>query len=151
MSRPSGMSVREADWRDIPAMGEVERAAFDEPWSEATLWAELAARPRRHYLIATDGSGVLAHAGLDLAGEVADVMTLAVHPEARGRGLGARLLEELHGVARRADATSMLLEVRADNAVAHRLYLSRDYHLVRTRPGYYPGGVDALVLRKELS
>lgn len=145
------MTVREAGWRDIPAMGEVERAAFDDPWSEATLWAELAARPRRHYLVATDGSGVLAHAGLDLTGEVADVMTLAVHPAARGQGLGACLLKELHGQAREAGATSMLLEVRADNTVAHRLYLSRDYHLIRTRPGYYPGGVDALVLRKELT
>lgn len=155
----SETQVRCAGWRDIPAMADVEQAAFpDDPWTTATLWAELALRPRRCYVVAAGGAGggrtTLGYAGLDLAGDVADVMTVAVHPDARGRGLGGLLLERLHERARAAGATDMMLEVRADNSVGRRLYDTRGYRVVHTRRGYYRtvGGppVDALVMRKEL-
>lgn len=155
------VELREADWRDIPAMAEVERRAFgQDPWSEGTLWAELAQRPRRAYLVAgrpgtAAGGELLGHAGLDLGGEVADVMTVAVDPSARGQGLGGRLLAALHERARGSGALSIMLEVRADNDPALGLYGTRGYTVVRTRPGYYrdvtgAAPVDALVLRKEL-
>ena len=145
--------VRPATWRDIPAMLQVEHAAFPEDsWDEAGLWAELAARPRRSYVVAArPGQAVPeGYAGLDVAGDVADVMTVAVHPAARGTGMGARLLGRLHELARDAGATSVMLEVRSGNDVARRLYATRGYHLVRTRERYYRSGEDALVLRKEL-
>lgn len=158
---PAGPVLREADWRDVAAMAQVERRAFaDDPWTEHSLWGELALRPRRTYLVADstgDGPGgrLWGHAGLDLAGEVADVMTIAVDPDARGQGLGGRLLAALHERALAAGADAVMLEVRADNVAARGLYESRGYRTVSTRRGYYrdPGGappVDALVLRKEL-
>lgn len=153
MSAAGHRVLREATWRDIPAMLEIERAAFpDEPWDEASLWAELAARPRRGYVVSvTEADEQLAgYAGLDLCGDVADVMTIAVHPQARGARVGAQLLDRLHDLARDAGATSVMLEVRSDNTVARRLYTTRGYHLVRTRERYYRSGEDALVLRKEL-
>lgn len=146
--------LREAGWRDIPLLASVERQAFpDDPWDEPTFWAELAQRPRRHYVVADAGSGTAepqGYAGLDLGGDVADVMTVAVHPDARGTGLGAQLLDHLHQRARAAGAHGMMLEVRADNTPARALYDTRGYRVVHTRPRYYRGGVDALVMRKEL-
>ncbi|WP_151526898.1 ribosomal protein S18-alanine N-acetyltransferase [Serinicoccus kebangsaanensis] len=150
----AGTHLRAATWRDIPAMADLERAAFPEdPWDEASLWSELARRPRRSYLVAHDPrtSDLVGYAGLDLGGDVADVMTLAVDPRARGRGVGTLLLDELHHRARAAGAASVMLEVRSGNDVARRLYASRGYALVRTRRRYYRSGEDALALRKELS
>lgn len=152
------MRLREARWPDLSAMAELEARSFPvDAWTPATFWAEHAARPRRSYVVALDGAGVLrGYAGLDLAGDVADVMTLAVDPQVRGTGLGARLLEELHTRAAAAGASAVMLEVRGDNAPALALYTSRGYREVRTRHGYYravAGGpaVDAVVMRKELS
>lgn len=157
--------LRDADWRDIPEMARVEAAAFPhEPWTEASFWSELAGRPRRSYVVAVGpdpsgapdrpGSPLLGQAGLDLGGDVADVMTIAVDPVARGRGVGAALLEALHARALGSGATGVMLEVRADNERARRLYDTRGYALVHTRRGYYrtagAPAVDALVLRKEL-
>ncbi|GAA4882550.1 ribosomal protein S18-alanine N-acetyltransferase [Serinicoccus chungangensis] len=153
MSGAAPASLRPATWRDIPAMLAVERAAFpEEPWDEAGLWAELAARPRRAYVVAAPEGhdGIQGYAGLDVAGDVADVMTLAVDPGSRGRGLGGALLERLHDLARDAGARTVLLEVRSGNEVARRLYAARGYEPVRTRERYYRSGEDALVLRKEL-
>jgi ribosomal-protein-alanine acetyltransferase len=145
-------------------MARLEQQIFPaDAWSQATMWAELACRPRRAYLVAeghhgggVDGGGrLLGYAGLDLAGDVADVMTVAVDPRARGRGLGATLLDGLHARARDAGARSVMLEVRADNTSALGLYRTRGYEVVRTRVGYYrdPAGgpaQDALIMRKEL-
>lgn len=136
-------------------MSRLEHVVFpDDAWSEASWWAELAQRPRRAYLVAEEGD-LLGYAGLDLGGQVADVMTIAVAPQARGRGLGTTLLAQLHRLAGCAGAGSVMLEVRSDNAPALALYQAGGYEVVRTRRGYYrdPSGGparDAVIMRKEL-
>ena len=146
--------ARPLRWMDIPRLAELELTLFaEDAWSERTWWAELAARPRRDYIVLTDAEGtqIVAYAGLDLAGEVADVMTIAVAPAARGRAVGARLLEVLESRAREAGAAYLMLEVRDDNEPAKKLYDRAGFELVRIRRRYYqPGDVDALELRKRL-
>ena len=94
---------------------------------------------------------MLGYAGLDHGGDVADVMTIAVAPSARGRGLGRRLLDELETRARAGRAASVMLEVRADNPVAQGLYRSLGFAELGVRPGYYqPEGIDAIVMRLAL-
>ncbi|MBU9944654.1 MAG: ribosomal protein S18-alanine N-acetyltransferase [Dermatophilaceae bacterium] len=140
-------------WTDIEQLAQLERELFaDDAWSQQTWWAELAGRPRRDYVAEVEGAEVLGYAGLDHGGDVADVMTIAVAPSARGRGLGRRLLDELETRARAGRAASVMLEVRADNASAIGLYDRAGYTVVSTRRRYYqPGDIDALVMRKILS
>ena len=161
-------TLRAAGWRDLAAMARLERRCFPtDAWSAATFWSELAGRPTRSYWVLTgpvasgtggpaEGEQVLGYAGMSSDGETADVMTLAVGPQVRGRGWGSRLLERLHDHARDSGAGAMMLEVRADNPAARHLYAAAGYEQVNVRRGYYrssDGGsaVDALVLRKELS
>ena len=144
--------LREARWTDVPALAALELELFpDAAWSEETWWAELAGRPRRDYVVVDDGEGVVGYAGLDHGGDVADVMTVAVAPRARGHRLGRRLLDELERRAGARDTASLLLEVRADNSAARALYEGNGYAVLATRHRYYqPGDVDALVMRKLL-
>lgn len=146
-------TLRDVHWTDIEQLARLERELFaDDAWSQQTWWAELAGRPRRDYVAEVEGAEVLGYAGLDHGSDVADVMTIAVAPSARGRGLGRRLLDELETRARAGRAASVMLEVRADNAAAIGLYDRAGYTVVSTRRRYYqPGDVDALVMRKILS
>ena len=146
-------TLRDVHWTDIAQLAQLERELFaDDAWSQQTWWAELAGRPRRDYVAEVEGAEVLGYAGLDHGGDVADVMTIAVAPSARGRGLGRRLLDELETRARAGRAASVMLEVRADNAAAIGLYDRAGYTVVSTRRRYYqPGDIDALVMRKILS
>ena len=146
-------TLRDVHWTDIEQLARLERELFaDDAWSQQTWWAELAGRPRRDYVAEVEGAEVLGYAGLDHGGDVADVMTIAVAPSARGRGLGRRLLDELETRARAGRAASVMLEVRADNAAAIGLYDRAGYTVVSTRRRYYqPGDIDALVMRKILS
>ena len=149
--------IRPLHWRDLAELATLERQLFPtDAWTEQTWWAELAQRPRRVYLAAHDRTAdpavVVGYAGLDLAGSTADVMTLAVHPAYRGSGLADRLLDRLVAEAGASGAQALLLEVRADNEPALRLYARHGFGRISVRPRYYqPGDVDAHVLRRSLS
>jgi ribosomal-protein-alanine N-acetyltransferase len=145
-------TLREMTWRDIPALSALEPVLFaDDAWSEGTWWAELAGRPRRSYVIGEQSGTVVGYAGVDCGGEVADVMTIAVAPAAQGQGLGTVLLHWLIAEARRAGAEHLMLEVRADNLVAQRLYSAAGFSRLSVRRKYYqPGDVDALIMRMHL-
>lgn len=152
-----------AHWRDLPQLVQLEAEAHPhDAWTEAAWWGELAGA-RREYVVAVDSAHpggevpgqrhVLGYAGLDHGGSVADVMTITVHPAARGTGLGRRLMDHLVRSATQRGAEALLLEVRADNEPALRLYARTGFEPLSTRRGYYrgpSGPVDAVVLRRLL-
>ena len=81
-------------------------------------------------------------------------MTVAVVAGRRGQGLGDVLLGELLRRAADGGAASVMLEVRADNGPARRLYERHGFEVVSVRRRYYrqPEGpdVDAVVMRRRL-
>ncbi|MCU1482370.1 MAG: N(6)-L-threonylcarbamoyladenine synthase TsaD [Subtercola sp.] len=81
----------------------------------------------------------------------ADIQTIAVSPDARGRGLGRRLMQALIAEAARRGARRVFLEVRADNPGAQHLYRTLGFTEIGVRRGYYqPDDVDAVVMRLDL-
>ena len=148
-------TMRDLHWTDIDEVVALETQLFpDDAWTPASVWAELAARPRRSYVVARDDAdgGLSGYGGVDLGGEVADVMTMAVAPRQQGHGLGRRLLEELVSRAVADHAAYLMLEVRADNEPARKLYATRGFETLTVRRRYYqPGDVDAHVLRLTLA
>jgi [ribosomal protein S18]-alanine N-acetyltransferase len=145
----AAVELRPMRWWDVPAALAIERALFPDPWSEDTFWSELAGGPEtRHYVVAESGGELVGYAGLLATRHTADVQTLAVAAHQQGAGLGARLLTALLDEARRRSAAEVLLEVRADNETAARLYTRFGFERIAVRRGYYqPGRVDAVVMR----
>lgn len=145
-------ALREMTWRDIPVLALLELELFaEDAWSEQTWWAELAGRPRRAYVVGEIGGSVVGYAGVDRGGEVADVMTIAVASAAQSRGLGAALMDWLIAEARRGGARHLMLEVRADNDAAQRLYSKAGFVMTTVRRRYYqPADVDAQIMRLTL-
>ncbi|MCC5983518.1 MAG: GNAT family N-acetyltransferase [Rhodobacteraceae bacterium] len=78
----------------------------------------------------------------------AEVLTLAVAPAWRRRGLGQAVLNDALARAHAAGATASFLEVAADNAAALALYGRMGFRTVGRRRGYYDAGTDALILRR---
>ncbi len=157
-------TVRRMRWWDLPAVCELERSLFPQPWTAETFLSELAHVPdTRHYLVAvpgecgldpigTDaghihGEQVSGYAGLRAVGAEADVQTIAVAPGARGTGLGGRLLDALLAEALRRGCREVFLEVRPDNTAATALYASRGFERIALRRGYYAPGEDAVIMR----
>lgn len=145
-----GCRLQPMRWWDVAEVAALEQDLFaDTPWSAEAFWGELARSDTRRYVVARDGEGrLLGYAGLLVAGAQGDVQTVAVAPVAQGRGLGAVLLRHLVAAARAAGCSALMLEVRADNVPAQRLYAGFGFERIAVRRRYYqPGDVDAWVMR----
>jgi ribosomal-protein-alanine N-acetyltransferase len=135
---------------DPQALADLHALAFDHGWSAAEI-AGLLDTPGT-FAVAEDQGFILVRA---IAGE-AEIITLAVAPAARRRGLASRLIEQavVRGLA--LGAESLFLEVADDNVPALALYRGLGFEVVGRRRGYYarPQGeaaVDALVMRLALN
>lgn len=135
---------------DIDAIAELEGVLFPIDAWPRQMFADELAQASRHYLVAEEHGEILGYAGLMCLEPVADVQTIAVLPEFEGRGIGTSLLTRLLAEAGRRGATEALLEVRADNPRAQRLYQRFGFEQIHLRPRYYRDGVDALVMRAPL-
>lgn len=130
-------------------LAEVHATAFDRPWDAATFEG-LCGQTGVEAL--GDGDGFILIR--TVAGE-SEILTLAVRPEQRRRGLGHSLVEAAALAARNLGAEQMFLEVAEDNAAALALYRRAGFEAAGRRRGYYPretgAAVDALLLVRKLS
>jgi [ribosomal protein S18]-alanine N-acetyltransferase len=85
-----------------------------------------------------------------VAGDEAEILTLAVEPRIRRRGVATALLTKVLAEARQRGARAVLLEVSVGNAAARALYGRAGFTEVGRRPRYYADGSDAIILRVEL-
>jgi ribosomal-protein-alanine N-acetyltransferase len=147
------MKLRAADASDALALAKAHASAFDAPWPPESFTA-LMGTPGVFALAAVHGT----LAGLILmraiAGE-AEVLTLAVEPAHRRRGVALGLLRAALAQAAAMGAQEVFLEVAADNPAALALYRKEGFEQAGHRGGYYrrPDGqaADALVLRRTLN
>ncbi len=137
-------------WWHLPEVLAIEAEVFGaEPWTARTFWSELGQVETRHYLVALEADRVIGYAGLCDYPDEAFVQTLGVAPSAQRQGLGAGLLQALLDEAGRRRHSTVLLEVRADNAPAIGLYERFGFRRTGIRRGYYqPSGTDALLMTR---
>ena len=83
--------------------------------------------------------------------KVGRILTIDVLPEARGSGLGTRLMKECEQRLRTAGCTQVLLETAVNNDAALRLYHKLGYKTLRTLSQYYSThSLDAFLMGKQL-
>lgn len=143
--------VQPARLVDVPAVVEIERAVFSDPWS-AQSFREALGHPAVYFSCARRDDGELL--GYVVAWFVADegeIANLAVSRSAWGAGIGRALLDAALTEAASRGAAAVYLEVRESNDRARRLYQSSKFEEVGRRRGYYRRPVeDAIVLRRTL-
>jgi ribosomal-protein-alanine N-acetyltransferase len=141
--------VRPMRAADLPAVMEVTRASLPQPWSEP-VWREELASVFGVYLVLQRGSDVSGFVGVKRVAEEAHVMTLAVPPGSRRRGLGRTLVLAAFADPALAGVRRVYLEVRPSNAAARALYDSLGFRETGRRKNYY-GDEDALLMTLDLS
>jgi len=147
------MATRTATVADLDAIMALEHASFPtDAWSPAMMREELAS-PHGWYVVVEEAGRLVGYAGLRAVrgARDADIQTITISDAARGRGRGRALLTALLEEAVRREVHDVFLEVRADNPVAQKLYLSEGFAEVGRRPRYYqPDDVDAIVMQLDL-
>ena len=149
---------------DLPRVMVLEDELFaPDTWTEAMYRDELSRPETRYYVVAEfhlEGEDddeepapaepvMVGYGGLIAYDDEAHVATLGVAKALQGEGVGSLLLDDLLAEADRRSPV-VLLEVRADNEAAQRLYLRRGFTEIGRRRGYYqPSGADAVVMRRK--
>jgi ribosomal-protein-alanine N-acetyltransferase len=122
----------------------------EERWGPQAI-ALLLDLPGHFALLATQGEAPRGFVMGRVAADQAEVLTLAVRPEARQAGCGRALMEALAAAAARQGASELFLEVAETNRAARALYARLGATQAGRRRAYYPDGADALVLRLPLT
>ena len=142
------MTILEMKAEHVPQVAELEMLCFADPWSQMSIESELK-NVWSCWLVAVEGDQVVGYIGSQTAIDETDVMNVAVHPNFRRRGIAESLIGYLSEALKKRGSHALMLEVRASNAPAIRLYEKMGFHQVGCRKNYYRNPKeDALILRK---
>lgn len=137
---------------DLKAVSQIEKRAYDYPWSHGIFRDCLLAG--YYCLVIEVGGAVTGYGIMSVAACEAHILNLCVHPDSQRLGYGRRLLTALLMKAQQLETSKVFLEVRPSNAAALALYESAGFERIGIRPGYYQADVgreDAVVLASSLS
>jgi [ribosomal protein S18]-alanine N-acetyltransferase len=134
--------------------GEAFAPLGERVWTRQDI-AELLALPGVAGWALQSGDRAIGFALCRVAADEAELLTIAVQADQRGRGAGRTLLAAVTAHARAAGARSLFLEVGADNPAALALYGRAAFRAIGSRKAYYQRGggaaADAVVMRLTLT
>lgn len=130
-------TIREMTAEDIPPVMEIERLCFITPWTEGMFISQLRFREQAINLVLVEEGIVVGYAAAWIAYDEIHLLSIAVAPAARRRGLGGEILGAVmdRGMARCADR--VILEVREGNAAARAFYRVHGFVDIGMRRRYY--------------
>ncbi|MGE4535152.1 GNAT family N-acetyltransferase [Halomonas sp.] len=152
------VQLRRATGHDLDALYRLEESAFSgDRFSRRQLWHLLNRAHAETWVLERDAEALsparlLGYGTLLFrhGSDRARLYSFGIHPDARGAGLGRRLLEALEAAARARGSARLGLEVRVDNRVALALYRRMGFRLERWLPEYYEDGCAAWQMVKAL-
>jgi ribosomal-protein-alanine N-acetyltransferase len=152
--KPASVSIEPAAVRDAPRLSELHRASFHRGWGKGEFEDMLAS------------SNVLAHRLLQgrqpvgfiisrMAADEAEILSVAIAANQRGRGHSRGLLNHHLGYLLGHGVHRVFLEVEENNAPAVKLYQRAGFRTVGKREQYYRDAsgakLNALVMQRDLS
>ncbi len=152
------MNVFRAGPEHAEVLGALHALSFPAPWQEAEFAALLQQPGVAAWIVIGGIVNEESPEGFILmraAADEAEVLTLAVVPELRRKGLASKLLRQAFETLKAGKTTRLFLEVAADNAAACALYARHGFAPCGRRPDYYRSDpakapVDAIMMSRSL-
>jgi len=138
--------IRPMNLADVPAAHEIDLLSFSLPWPERSLRFEVTDNPAARCWVAELNGQLAGMLVLWMILDEAHVATFATHPKFRRQGIGERLLVEALDSAYNEGARSALLEVRASNETAIKMYEKFGFEAVGRRLRYYKDNNEDAIL-----
>lgn len=150
MKAEQGVAIRPMHIRDIRFVHALEQSTFGKSFGESMLYEEIINNQAAHYALMTNDNERIGYIGLRRLDKGAEITTIALREEDRGKGFGTVLLKYGETVCKRWGVLTLTLEVRPSNKVAHAFYKRHGFHVSATRKNYYNDGEDAYLMTKQL-
>jgi ribosomal-protein-alanine N-acetyltransferase len=131
---------------DIPAVAEMEKAVFSDPWPRSAFIDVVTAAGWGGLVAEIDGV-IIGYACYLVVDVEAHLTNIAVAPEHRRKSVARHLLSRILSIADGRGCEFILLEVRPSNHEALAFYRKYGFKVLYQRPNYYRRPVeDAIVM-----
>ena len=141
------MKIVAATEADLDAIDEIEKHSFKS--NNRTFKDELS-REWARIDVVRDGRRIVAFCNYWLVTTELHILSIATHPDYRGKGIATQLLAHVLDKARETGCSLATLEVRRSNVPAIALYERAGFKTVHVRARYYQDDEDALVMLKAM-
>ena len=121
---------------DLPVVMEIEKSAYQYPWSLGNF-RDCLGTGYRCRIFEMEGA-IRGYSLVSIGAREAHILNLCIHSTLRGKGYGRLLLEEQLDALAEYEVDMVLLEVRPSNISAISLYESLGFNELGRRKGYYP-------------
>lgn len=136
----------------ITDIARIESELFDDAWDALSV-GQVLGQFGAGVLVADNDDDIMGYLIYQIVFEVAEILRIATDMDFQKQGVGQGLLDEFDKLCKEKGVERILLEVRADNAQAIRLYERHGFYQIDVRKDYYKdefGMADALILQKDL-
>lgn len=134
---PAGLHIEPGIPADADAIAAIHAQGFYQGWPRDDFATYLGDADTPCYVACDARRRIAGFIMIRLAGDEAELITIAVDPKWRGKGIGAALLRAVFEDLLMSPARRMFLEVAEDNPAAITLYRHQGFAEVGRRQGYY--------------
>jgi ribosomal-protein-alanine N-acetyltransferase len=145
--------IEPANLRDAARLAQLHGASFHRGWGEGEFETMLSERNTLVHRLKL-GRKIIGFAVSRIGADEAEILSIAIDPDHRGRGLSRSLLLTHLGHLAGRGVRTIFLEVEENNQPARKLYERVGFAVVGHRERYYQqaGGeqLNALLMRRDL-
>ena len=128
---------------DLDAVSGLEKLCFKDPYPPYFI-SQLGEANPETFLIAITDDALVGYAVVDRRSGHNHLISIAVHPDSRGKGIGTGLMTALQQKLEKGRLFK--LEVRKSNLPALEFYRRHGFHETGVVEGYYSDGEDAVLM-----
>jgi [ribosomal protein S18]-alanine N-acetyltransferase len=151
---PGGLHIEPAEAQDAERLAQLHAQGFYRGWPREDFASYITGQATPVYVACDAKRRIAGFAMLRFAADEVELITVAVDPKWRSRGVGAALMRAVFDDLLMSPARRMFLEVAADNPAAITLYKKLGFTELSRREGYYArtngAPATALVMGRDL-
>ena len=132
--------IRKANIDDLDSIYKIEVESFPVPWEKVSMEVEFY-KDYSYIFVYEENNRVVAYIIAWFLEVEAEIMSVAVTKEYRGKGIGQTLVEHVFNLF--GSGVNWFLEVATDNNEAISLYKKYGFKISNTIKNYYGIGLDA--------
>ncbi|HDM23416.1 ribosomal-protein-alanine N-acetyltransferase [archaeon] len=151
MTKSSKIKVRVVSEKDLADIFRIELEAFGKEAYPKWVFQQGAKLLRRTFMVAELDGKAIGYVMAHVKGKIGEIISIAVHPQHRRKGIGELLMEEIiRKLQSEFGVKRVKLQVKVSNKPAIKLYEKLGFKIGARLKEYYPDGEDAYEMYLDL-
>lgn len=147
------IAIRKANLTDIKTVHAIEKLSFKDGSYPLFVLRQFFDISEDYFLVAEEAGAILGYAlgSLSTKNNQGWLLSLGVHPDARGKQIGKQLAEKVITLLEHGNCNEICLTVHPDNMAAINIYKHLNFEIVSESDNYYFDDEQRLVMVKKVT